>query len=84
MSPGTAAARQPQDKGHLQRFTVQQDAVLGLAVIAETLAVVGHDRDDGAVEPSTRLDPIEQPPDEFVGIRNLAIVGVAGAIGRRG
>jgi hypothetical protein len=83
VSSGTAA-RQPQDPRHLQRFTVQQDPVLGLAVIAEPFAVVGHDRDDGAVEPATRLDPIEQPPDEFVGIRNLAIVGVAGAIGRRG
>src|SRR5258708_38515690 len=48
---GARAAGQPQDPRHMERFAVQQDSVLRLAVIAEPFAVVRYDRDDRAVEP---------------------------------
>jgi hypothetical protein len=38
---GPRAARQLHQQGHAQRFRVEQDRVLVLAVLAEALAVVG-------------------------------------------
>ena len=60
----------------MERFAVQQDPVFRLAVIAQPFAVVRHDCDNRAVEPSARLQTIEQPADQFIGVGDLAVVGL--------
>ena len=49
--------------------------MLLLAVLAEALAVVGDDRDEGAVEAAAALERRDQPADAGVDIGNLAVVG---------
>ena len=51
----------------MERFAVEEDPVLRLTVITEPFAVVGHDRDDRAVEPSARLHSIEQAAHQLIG-----------------
>ena len=73
--PPLRAAGQADDRRHLQRFAVEEQAVLGFAVIAEPFAMIGDDRDDRAVEDAARWRPSEKAPDELVGVRDLAVVG---------
>jgi hypothetical protein len=60
----------------VERFAIEEHAVLGFAVVVQTLAVVGEDEDRRALEVSERPDPGEEPPERRVGGRDLAVVGV--------
>ena len=77
------AARQLHDPRHMQRFAVQQEAVLGLAVIAESFAVVGDDDHDRAIEDAARGKPIEKAAHELVRVGDLAVVGLRHRVRRR-
>ena len=46
---GAPAARELDEKRHLQRLAVQEHPVLGLAVVAEPFAVVGEEDDERLV-----------------------------------
>ena len=74
------AARQPQDPGHAQRFTIEKDAVLGLSVIVQTFSVIRHDGDDRAREEAARVQPIEKSAYQFVRVRKLAVVRIGHAM----
>ena len=63
------------DERHANRFVVDEQAVFLLAVIAETLAVIGQQHDGGAIVQLVRLQIVDQSPDDFVGVGDLAVVG---------
>jgi hypothetical protein len=44
---------------HVNRFIVQKDAVMALAVFPERLAVVGHDGNQNGIEQALRAQPGE-------------------------
>ena len=77
------ATGQPQNSRHVQRFAVQEDAVLRFAVIVQSFAVIRYDGDDRLVEQSLRLKPREKPADQFVRICDFAVVWVRQSVRRR-
>ena len=64
---------------------VEQHAVLLLAVVAQTLAVIGEQDDERAIVDAEGAELVDQFTDDAVRGRNLAVVGqrVARAIGLR-
>ena len=52
--------------------------MLLLAVIAQALAVIGKQRNRRAIVDVQRAQPIEQPSDDLVHIRDLAVVRLVG------
>jgi hypothetical protein len=73
------AARGPGGRGddhrHVEGGAVNEDAVGGLAVIAERFAVVGEIDDQGALAQALRVERVEQPRDLRVGVQHLTGVG---------
>jgi hypothetical protein len=65
----------------VQRDVVHEEAVALLAVLAERLAVVGGDRDDGRTR--ARVPGGQEIAERVVGGRDLAAVRVAAAMRRR-
>ena len=63
----------------MERGLVSEDAVRRLAVIAQSLTVVGrHDHERGPIRPAA--DVIEQRPEGRIGEGNLTRVEVAGVL----
>ena len=58
------------------RLAVEKDAVLVLAVVAESLAVVGEEHDERAVVDLPHAEKVEKPSGDRVRRRDLAVVGV--------
>src|SRR6185295_7634239 len=73
---GEPAVRELEDQRHLERLAIEQDAVLLLAVIAEPLAVIGKEHDDGPIVETQALELVEEPADDSVRRRDLAVVSV--------
>ena len=71
------AERRADHERHVRHAVVDEEAVRALAVIAEALAVIAHDDDDGAVVDAERLQLRHDAPDLAVGEGNLAVVGMA-------
>ena len=71
---GRIAARQLDDERHVHRRVVEEQAVLLLAVIAETLAVIGQQHDRRLLVEGRRAQPIEQASDDLVRVSDLAVV----------
>ena len=75
---GSDLPRRDDEERDRQRLFVEQEAVLVLAVGAEPLAVIGQHHDRGPPRRPRLLERGDQLPDEVVGERDLAAVGVAG------
>ena len=58
----------------MQRFSMEQQPVFRLAVVAESFAVIRDQRDDRAVEYPSRRQPIEEFPDDLIGIGDFTVV----------
>ena len=67
----------------MQRFAIQQQSMLGLAVIAESFAVVGDENNDCAIENAARGQAIDEPADDLVRIRDLSVVRLCVRVRRR-
>ena len=62
------------DQRHVNRFVVDEQSVLLLAVIPEPFTVIRQQHDRGTVVELTRLQVLEKMPDDFVAVGNLAVV----------
>ena len=62
------------DERHVNRFVVDEEAVLLLAVIAEPFAVIRQHDHRRAVVQLVRLEIFHEPSDDLVGIGDLAVV----------
>ncbi len=62
----------------MQDALVDEEPVRALAVIAQALAVVAHDDDDGLVEEVMGVEPRQQSADLRIDERDLAGVGSVG------
>jgi hypothetical protein len=63
------------DERHVDRLVVDEQAVLLLAMIAESFAVIRHQHDRRTVVELMRLQVLHQAADDFVAVRDLAVVG---------
>ena len=70
------AARELHEERHLQALAVEEHPVLGLAVLAEALAVVREEDDHGPVVEPARLQERDELSDDGVRLRDLAVVGL--------
>jgi hypothetical protein len=59
----------------LQRLAVEEHAVFRLSMLAEALAVVRQEHDQGLVVDALFLQQREEAPDDGIGRRDLAVVG---------
>ena len=76
----------PQDERYAQRDVVDEEAVLLFLVLAERLAVIGGDHHQRAVGNTERGQPRQEPPEDLIRVRDLAVVwglGVTGLVRRR-
>ncbi len=73
---GTRGAGELHDQRHLDLLAVEQQAVLVLAVVAQTLAVVGEQDDERALVEPAAIELGEEIADQRVGGGDLAVVGV--------
>ncbi len=85
------AASRPRASGlldqerHVDRFLVHEQPVFLLAVIPQPFTVIRQQHDGGAVVELVRLEIPDQTADDFVRVRNFAVVrGVLGESGGRG
>ena len=62
------------DERHVDRFVVDEQPVLLLAVVAESFPMIGEQDDRRSIVELVRLQITNQPADDFVGVRDLAIV----------
>src|SRR5690349_3827596 len=74
---------QLQDEGNVRRRIVEKEPVFLFAVIAESFAMVREQHDRGALVEVERAQAIEQPADDLVGIRNLAVIRLVRREARR-
>src|SRR5207247_6149081 len=74
-----------QEKGDVEDLAIEQDPVLLLAMVPQTLPMVGDEEDDRAVVDAVALELPEELPDDAVARRHLAVVrrSVAAPIGLR-
>ncbi len=70
------AERRADRERHVRRAVVDEEAVCGLAVIAEAFSVVPHDHDHGAVVQAEVLQRPEHARDLRIGEGDFAVVGV--------
>ena len=71
---GAFAGGRLDDQRDSERFFVSEHAVPRFAVVAEPLAVVGRQDDRRLVVELVRLEVLDEAADEFVDVRNLAVV----------
>ena len=60
---------------HVDRFVVDEEPVLLLAVVAEPFSVIRQQDDRRPVVQLMRLQVLDQESDDFVGVRDLSVVG---------
>ena len=75
-APVHRAERRPHDERHVDDAVVDEEAVGGLAVVAEALAVIAHHQDDGAIVDAERFELRDHPRHLAVGERDFAVVGM--------
>jgi hypothetical protein len=63
------------DERHSKGRIVGEHAVRHLAVVAQTLAMIGGDGNDGATGLTRRVQPLQHAADLRIGKRDLAVVG---------
>jgi hypothetical protein len=73
------------DQRDVDRFVVHEETVLLLAVVAQPFSVIGEQDDCGAIVELMRLQVLHEAPDDFVRVRDFAVVRRVGgeAIRRR-
>src|SRR5436309_451086 len=59
----------------MDRFVVQENAVMLFAVLSKRLAMIGHDCNKGVVESSSFSQIVDQLSNDRVGVGNFSIVG---------
>ena len=79
MNDARLHVRRGEDHRHMQRRLIQQQAVRQFAVLAERLAVIAGDDDDGVL----RIDRAEQTAELNIEICDLAVVRLRIRIRRR-
>src|SRR5262249_33895658 len=62
------------DEGDAHDLVVYRVTVLPRAMLAERLAGVGGDHDDGAIEDAQSAKPCDEAPDEMIGEPDLSLV----------
>ena len=68
-------ARELHDERHADGLAVEKQPVLPLAVIAEALAVIRQQHDEGLVVEAAAAERRHQASHQLVGVRNLPVVG---------
>ena len=68
------ASRELEDQRHVNRAVVDEIAVERLAVISQSLSMVGGHYDRGALEESPRLQILDELPDQRVRVGHLSII----------
>ncbi len=71
------AARELDEQRHLERLSIEEDAVGVVAVVAEPFAVIRHQDDESVVVVPQFAQTVEQAAHEVVGVGDLGIVAVA-------
>ena len=61
--PRHRVVRRPDQQRHVHRRLVDEEAVRAFAVLAEALAVIAHDDDDGSIGEVVRVEIGEQAAD---------------------
>jgi hypothetical protein len=78
---GRALPRQLQHQRDLQRFPIQEDAVLLLPVVEQALAMVGQEHDQRSVVEVLLLERGDEAPDQAVRVSDLSVVGTVLVLG---
>ena len=73
---GASAGGELHQERHLDRLAVEEDAVLLFAVVAEALAVIGEQDDEGSVVEPEPAQAIEERAHRGIRGRHLAVVGI--------
>ena len=76
---GALAAGQLEDQRHVQRFAVEEHAVLRFAVVAEAFAVVREDEDRRPLVLAALPQAVEEAAERGVGGGDLAVVRIGEA-----
>src|SRR5258708_27860253 len=71
------ARRQFDDKRNVNGGVVNKEAVLMLAVLCESFAVIAHEQNQAAIINLITFEPLDQAAEFMVGISNLSVVEVA-------
>ena len=72
---------QAQNEGNADGRVVDEVAVEPLAVLAQSLAVVGGEDEDRVVQYAAAFQAFAQQADEGVGVGHLCVVGAVGILG---